>query len=409
MDGPSVRRLLRVLVAAVGAFVLSFPLVAVTASDAAGFGVRAAAPFVVAGIVLAVGVALTLLLALGDALGPWLGGRASSPGRTGVHRVRFVLAALFVALAALPLLGVPDKYRDMTLETLVYVTIAVGLNITIGMAGLLVLGHAAFWAVGAYAFTLTTVHWHWNFWIAFPAAGAAAAAAGFVIGLPALRLRGDYLAVVTLGFGEAVRQVLTNESKITGGDVGVPGAEVRGSLWEAQGALGEWLWQPGVGANGTRGVYWFALALAAACVVAVTLLARSRLGRALYALREDETAARCMGIDTVRVKLVAFMSSAFWAGLAGTATAVYRGSISPGLFNFDQSVLCVAMVVLGGLGSIPGAVLGAALLYALPLFLQDWVPDAQNYRLLVLGAVMVGMMVVRPTGLLGRSSGKAAS
>jgi branched-chain amino acid transport system permease protein len=176
---------------------------------------------------------------------------------------------------------------------------------------------------------------------------------------------------------------------------------VRGNLWEPKDRVAEWLWQPGTGENGTRGVYWFSLGLAVACVVSVSVLVRSRYGRALFALREDETAARCMGIDTVRTKLVAFTASAMWAGLAGVVTAVHRGSISPDLFGFDQSVLCVAIVVFGGLGSVAGSVLGAAILYALPMLLQDWVPDAQQYRLLVFGGVMAGMMAVRPQGLLG--------
>lgn len=155
-----------------------------------------------------------------------------------------------------------------------------------------------------------------------------------------------------------------------------------------------------------RECYWFALGLLAVCVLCVTLLSHSRLGRALFALREDETAARCMGIDTVRIKLIAFTSSAMWAGLAGVVTAEYRGSISPDLFDFNMSVLFVAMVVLGGLGSVWGSVLGATLLWTIPVLLQDFFPDIQRFRMLAFGAVMCAMMVVKPDGLLGKKGSK---
>ena len=280
---------------------------------------------------------------------------------------------------------------------LVYATIALGLNISMGMAGLLVLGHAAFWAVGAYTFTLLVVRLHWNFWFAFPAAGAAAALAGLVVGIPALRLRGDYLAIVTLGFGEAVRWLFKNEADLTGGDAGIPGSAVPGDVRAPNGWLGSWLWQP----RTTEDCYWFALGLLVLCIACVTLYSRSRFGRALFALREDETAASCMGIDTVRVKLLAFTSSAMWAGLAGVVHPVFVGQITPELFDFNASVLFVAMVVLGGLGSIPGSVAGAAILTILPNLLRDKVPEFQDYRMLLFGAILAAMMVVRPEGLFG--------
>lgn len=393
--------LIRLAVATVAAFLLSWPLVSLTADERAGFGASAPPAMRVAGIVLVAGA---LFLAADAAARRWTRRRrAPRESPSGPARRYLVPVALGVGLAAFPLFRSPaDPVLGLILDTMTFATIAVGLNITIGMAGLLVLGHAAFWAVGAYSFVLLTIHLGWNFWIAFPLAGGAAALVGLVIGLPALRLRGDYLAIVTLGFGEAVRWVLKNEQSVTGGDAGIPGSEVPGNLWQRQGFLGEFLWQPGSGANVLRECYWFALGLLVACVTAVTLLSRSRIGRALFALREDETAARCMGIDTVRVKLVAFMSSAMWAGLAGVVTAEYRGSISPDLFDFNMSVLFVAMVVLGGLGSVWGSVLGAALLWTLPVLLQDFLPEIQRYRMLAFGAVMCGMMVVRPAGLLGR-------
>jgi branched-chain amino acid transport system permease protein len=133
----------------------------------------------------------------------------------------------------------------------------------------------------------------------------------------------------------------------------------------------------------------------------VALLKNSRLGRAMFALREDETAARCMGINTVKVKLVAFMSAAMWAGLAGVIHPIYRGQVTPDLFDFDASVTFVAMVVLGGLGSVAGSAIGAAILWILPALLRDWIPEVQDYRMLVFGAVLAAMMIVRPQGIVG--------
>jgi branched-chain amino acid transport system permease protein len=395
-------RLLRLLVATVAAFVLSWPFVALDADERRGFSASVGPALQVAMVAAVAGLVFVAILEVQERLRARHRPPPAAAGH-GAARKWGAPAALCLALAAFPLFRPHgDPVLGLVLDTMTFATIALGLNITIGMAGLLVLGHAAFWAVGAYTFVLTTVHLHWNFWMAFPAAGLAAGAVGLVIGLPALRLRGDYLAVVTLGFGEAIRWVLKNEQHVTGGDAGVPGSEIRGNLWQAQGALGDWLWQPGTGSDVVRECYWFALALLALCVVCVRLLSDSRLGRALYALREDETAARCMGINTTKVKLIAFTSSAMWAGLAGVVTAEYRGSISPDLFDFNMSVLFVAMVVLGGLGSIWGSVLGATMLWTLPVLLQQYLPDVQRFRMLAFGAVMCAMMVVKPEGLLGK-------
>lgn len=404
------RKLLHVLVASAAAFVLAFPLASVRGDERAGFAADPVPSLVTALLVLGAGIVFVVLVEAqrwGAARPEWTAERHPA--------LRHVPWALAAVVAALPLVGLPGAWTTLLLETMVYATIAVGLQITIGMAGLLVLGHAAFWAVGAYTFGMLTIHAGWNFWLAFPAAGVAAAVAGLVIGLPALRLRGDYLAVVTLGFGEAVRWVIKNEQEWTGGDANLPGNIVRGSFREPKGALGEWLWQPAevVGRAGgpevqegiDRECYWFTLALLVLCVVCVDLLTRSRIGRALFALREDETAARCMGINTTWTKLVAFMASALWAGLAGVVPALHRGSINPEMFDFNTSVLFVAMVVLGGLGSITGAILGAALLWMVPALLSQWFPGVQEYRYLFFGALMAAMMVARPQGLLG---GRAA-
>lgn len=422
------RRLLRLLVTAVLAFLLAWPLTSLRGDASAGFAVDTTRALVAAGVVFCAGIvflyadALSSILAgaepfwrrdgesvgwrtlLAAASGLWLADRfRAAPGVPPAAR-RWSPWVLCAAVAALPFLGLQGSWAKLLQETMVFATIAVGLQITIGMSGLLVLGHAGFWAVGAYTFGILVVTAHWNFWPAWAAAGAAAALVGLVVGLPALRLRGDYLAVVTLGFGEAIRWVIKNENRWTGGDANLPCPDVPGDFRQPNGWLGTWLWQPGDRSrNIDHECYWLALALLVACVVCVSLLKRSRYGRALNALREDETAAKCMGIHTTTMKLIAFTASALWAGLAGVVPAMHRGSINPEMFDFNTSVLFVAMVVLGGLGSIPGAILGAALLWIGPAMLQDIeaLKDLQNYRYLFFGALMAAMMVVRPEGLLG--------
>ncbi len=395
------RRALRVLLAAAAAAVVAWPVAGFTASTEAGPSFRLEPSLRIGGVVLAVGLAYAIWLAVWALLPRAAAGRLVAPVvRQSWLRGASAVAAV-AALAALPTFVGP-YWTGVVLETMVFAVIAVGLSISMGMAGLLVLGHAAFWAVGSYTFVMTTLHLQWNFWLAFPAAGLAAAVVGLLLGIPALRLRGDYLAIVTMGFGEAIKWIIKNNQRWTGGDAGIPGSEVRGTVRKPMGALGEVLWQPGAGSSVVRESYWFALGLLVVCIVCVVLLTRSRFGRALYALREDETAARCMGIDTVRVKLIAFMASAMWAGLAGVVHPIYRGQITPEMYDFNASVLFVAMVVLGGLGSVAGAVAGAAILHILPLVLRNQFPAIQEQRVLVFGAVLAAMMVVRPEGLLGR-------
>ena len=389
-------RLVRLLIAVVAIVVVTAPLVGARATNE-GFELATVPSLKLGAACLVAGLAWLVLHELWTRFAAAPAAKAHE-GLSQAKAVRIGgLLALVALIAALPLFA-SGKWVGLVLETLVYVTIATGLNIALGMTGLLVLGHAAFWAVGAYTFAMLTVHFQTNFWIAFPAAGVAAALVGLVLGLPALRLRGDYLAIVTLGFGESIRWIIKNTGPVTGGDAGIPGSELPdASLRVPLGELGEALWQP----TDRLGCYYFALVLAAACLASVALLKRSRLGRAMFALREDETAARCMGINTVSVKLIAFMSAAMWAGLAGVIHPIYRGQVTPELFNFDASVTFVAMVVLGGLGSVAGSALGAAVLWMLPALLRDWIPEVQDYRMLVFGAVLAAMMVVRPEGIVG--------
>lgn len=292
---------------------------------------------------------------------------------------------LAVVGTILGLSGLAMSAKGLSLGTFVclHMILALGLNVTVGMTGLLVLGYAAFYASGAYLAALTGLPWI----LTVPLGAAVAALLGWLVGLPCLRLRGDYLAIVTLGFAEAFRELVRNLS-VTGGDMGLV---VRGGARFAA-----------FGPLSSAQVAWLtALASTALAVLGVHHLYHSRIGRAWIAIREDEVAAGSMGIPVVRLKLLAFTVSAALAGLAGALFAGFTGFVDPSTATFEQSVLILAMTILGGLGSIPGSLVGAALLYLLPSFLRDWFPAIADYRLLFFGMVLVAMMIFRPQGLLG--------
>ncbi|GFK92651.1 hypothetical protein NNJEOMEG_00476 [Fundidesulfovibrio magnetotacticus] len=342
------------------------------------------------------------LLAVLACLGLWKLNRAGGDqmGRLGrsvsgaAARVPVKLA-LWGGLAALlvfPLLS--SRYgQDVAINVLVYVTLGLGLNVVVGLAGLLDLGYIAFYGVGAYTYALLSVHYELSFWLALPLCAALAALAGCLIGYPTLRMRGDYLAIVTLGFGEILRLVLNNWMKLTGGPNGILGVK----------PAAVWLPDPEEGWELTRMLvksplsqYYLILAIALFTVLAVRRLGDSRIGRAWEAIREDETAASIMGVDTFRLKLLAYAMGAVFGGLAGAFFAAKMRFVSPGSFTFIESAMVLAMVVLGGMGSVPGIVLGALALIALPEFFRDF----ENYRMLVFGAAMALMMLFRPAGLI---------
>lgn len=295
----------------------------------------------------------------------------------------------------------------------IFVILALGLNIIIGETGLLNLGYMAFFAVGAYTTAILSSPWldiHLPWWLLFFLSGILAVLFGFLLGLPTLRLRGDYLAIVTLAFGEIMRITLNNWEALTNGPGGLPGID-----------------EPvffGLRVDTNTEFYYLALVVILVCIVIIRNLKNSRLGRALNALREDELAAECSGIDVSRVKLLSFMVSALFAGFAGAIFASLQKFVNPFYFGFMQSVLVVSMVVLGGMGSIAGAVVGAVALYSLPQIIRqalaDWFPlvfgegfyenwpkqlqslflDFDTYRMLIFGALMVLMMIFRPEGLI---------
>ncbi len=305
------------------------------------------------------------------------------PGRaSGVWRALKVLGVM--AALAYPLFASIYQVNIMA-SALIYVGLGLGLNIVVGMAGLLNLGYAAFYAVGAYTYALLNHHFGFGFWFVLPLGGVLAALFGIVLALPVLRLRGDYLAIVTLGFGEIVRLVLENWSTFSFGPSGI-------SQIARPGFFGMHF----TVASATTYIYYILLVMIALTIFVTTRLNNSRIGRALIALREDEIACQAMGIDKTAVKLTAFALGATWAGLMGVIFAAKTTFINPASFTFLESAMILAIVVLGGMGSITGVVIAAFILQLLPEYLRF----LSDYRMLLFGLSMVLMMIFRPQGLI---------
>ena len=268
---------------------------------------------------------------------------------------------------------------------LVFVVLGLGLNITVGLAGLLDLGYIAFFAIGAYSYALLNTHCGLGFWVCLPLGGLAGALCGMLLGFPILRLRGDYLAIVTLGFGSIARIVFENWEELFGGAQGIAGVARPGLFGLEMGVSGVTIY-----------LYYLVLALAALTAFVTRRLQHSRIGRAWVALREDEIACAAMGVDVARTKLTAYACGAFWAGLVGVIFAARNTYINPNSFTFLESALVLSIVVLGGMGSLVGVVIAALVLVLLPEYLRAFA----DYRMLVFGAVMVLMMILRPQGLI---------
>lgn len=310
---------------------------------------------------------------------------ANNPALTNSFRALFLVVFLVT-----PWL-VTTYQTNILISFLLYVVLGLGLNIIVGVAGLLFLGHAAFYAIGAYSYALLNQYFGLGFWIALPLGGVIAALAGIALAFPVLRLRGDYLAIVTLGFGEIVRLVLENWSDLTGGPSGISNIP-RPGLFDAKLSV----------ADANIYIYYIVLALAIITIIAVTRLKDSRIGRALQALREDEIACEAMGIDRVGVKVMAFGLGTAWAGFAGVIFAAKTTFINPASFTFFESAIILSIVVLGGMGSNLGVILGSAFLVLLPEYLRAF----SEYRMILFATAMVLMMVFRPQGLIpakGRS------
>ncbi len=319
----------------------------------------------------------------------WAGGAsATSSFPTWVWLLgAFILAVIF------PL--VTGRYhQDVAINVLIYVCLGLGLNVVVGLSGMLDLGYIAFYGVGAYTYALFNIHFGIPFWLCLPiSAGFALLAASFV-GYPTLRMRGDYLAIVTLGFGEIIRIILNNWMSLTNGPNGIMGIK-RPGIWFPSFADGTFTWEH-LWLKKLWLLYFVALGLAIITIIAVHRLNFSRVGRAWESIREDETAAELMGVNTFILKLMAYAMGGAFAGLAGAFFASRMKFVSPESFTFLESAMVLCMVVLGGMGSIPGIILGAAALIILPEVFREF----ELYRMLAFGSVMVLMMLFRPEGLI---------
>jgi branched-chain amino acid transport system permease protein len=320
----------------------------------------------------------------------------------------FIGLMLVIALAiALPLLPFAERNLvDRATLILIYVLLATGLNIVVGLAGLLDLGYVAFYAVGAYSYALLTQEFGLSFWSAMPIAGVFAAAFGLLLGFPVLRLRGDYLAIVTLGFGQITHTVLVNWTELTGGPNGISGI-VRPSFFglpfvavppEGETSFADFFGLPFSADHRIYFQYYLILTVVLLAASFVWRLKRVPLGQALEALREDETASISLGLNPTTIKLSAFALGAFIAGIAGSLFATRQGFISPESFTFIETAIILAIVVLGGMGSQLGIVLAAVLLVGLP----EWFRELEEYRMVAFGGAMVLIMLWRPKGLTTR-------
>lgn len=323
---------------------------------------------------------------LRDRFGDWWDG-ASVVQKT-VFRV--VLIGFFYALPLLnnPVIDTPETSFSSVLfyPLIMFSLMAVGLNVVVGKSGILDLGYVAFFAIGAYTHALMSIHTALNFWEIVPFAMAFAMLAGVILGLPALRLRGDYLAIITLGFGEIVRIIAINTDAI-GGAMGITGIPGPTSIFGIEFTVMD-----------PRPYYWLTLTFLLLVIWGVLRLTKRKPGRAWEAIREDEDVAEFMGVATLKYKLWAFIIGGAVGGLAGAIYASQIRSIQPELFTLNLSIMILATVVLGGMGNIWGVILGAVLLGYIPeklRFLSD-------YRIIFFGLLMVVMMNLRPNGLLPR-------
>lgn len=315
-----------------------------------------------------------------DSLAPSLGARLLEDPK--LYRPAM---ALGLALCVVFPLVFSTYQTNILISALIYVVLGLGLNITVGLAGLLDLGYVAFFAAGAYSYPLLYEHFGITFWYALPIGAAVGALFGLLLGFPILRLRGDYLAIVTLGFGSIVKIVLENWGEFTHGPSGIANIP-RPGFFGMEMDLSQ----------ATTYVYYIMIVLVLITILVTNRLKDSRIGRAWIALREDEIACVAMGIDMAKTKLSAYALGAAWAGLVGVIFAAKTTFINPASFTFMESAIILSIVVLGGMGSIFGVILGAFILILLPEYLRAF----SEYRMLVFGLTMVLMMIFRPQGII---------
>ncbi|HEY5081056.1 MAG TPA: high-affinity branched-chain amino acid ABC transporter permease LivM [Bauldia sp.] len=358
---------------------------------------------------------------------PWLAQRrlqvvAVPPVSRWTTMKRYFVPIAIALLVAYPpivlgLSGIQGSLKwvdNFGIQILIYVMLAWGLNVVVGFAGLLDLGYVAFYAVGAYSYSLLATHFGLSFWVLLPLAGLFSASWGIILGFPVLRLRGDYLAIVTLAFGEIIRLILVNWREVTNGGFGITsipkvtffGIPFNGSDQGFASLFG----LPPSSAYYKIFLYYLILALAMFTAVVTTRLRRLPIGRAWESLREDEIACRSLGINTTNTKLTAFAIGAMFGGFAGSFFAARQGFVSPESFTFLESALIIAIVVLGGMGSMVGIAIAATVMiggieilreltFLKSIFGPNFEPT--QYRMLLFGLAMVGVMLWRPRGFVG--------
>ncbi|MDI7920807.1 high-affinity branched-chain amino acid ABC transporter permease LivM [Ferirhizobium litorale] len=375
-------------------------------------------------IVAAVGRFLSIVF-----LQPWLAARKAAKAEEvkavteeeGFFRKHFnkiaIAALVLYPPIVLSLVGVQGSLKfvdNFGIQILIYVMLAWGLNIVVGLAGLLDLGYVAFYAVGAYSYALLSMHFGLSFWVLLPVAGILAALWGVILGFPVLRLRGDYLAIVTLAFGEIIRLVLINWTEVTKGTFGISGiqkATLFGIKFDASPeGFARMFGLPMSSAYYKIFLFYLILALCLLTAYVTIRLRRMPIGRAWEALREDEIACRSLGINTVTTKLTAFATGAMFGGFAGSFFAARQGFVSPESFVFLESAVILAIVVLGGMGSLVGIAVAAVVMvggtellremqFLKMIFGPDFTPEL--YRMLIFGLAMVIVMIFKPRGFVG--------
>ena len=387
-------------VMAVLAFFISFPILGVQLEQSAK-GLQLTGQWlhsVYAALAVSVAHLCLPLLGLGKRVHPRF-----QPSRYLESHREWVLGILIVIGCLVPVFG-SRATIDIATLALVYVLLGLGLNVVVGFAGLLDLGYVGFYAVGAYTYAILSTQFGWGFWSVLPLAALLTAITGILLGFPVLRLRGDYLAIVTLGFGEIIRILLNNLDRWTNGPSGIsdiPPPTLFGITFvrrapEGQTAFHEWL---GISFHSEHRLIFLYLIIFAICLVSlwvINRLLRMPVGRAWEALREDEIACRSLGLNPTLVKLSAFAIGALFAGIAGAFFAAKQEFVDPKSFEFIESAIILAIVVLGGMGSQIGVILAAIAFTVLPEIAREF----SEYRMLVFGAVMVLMMVWRPQGLI---------
>ena len=304
------------------------------------------------------------------------------------QKKKLLAYGLIVLFAVLPLILSDDYLLRILIMSGIFIILSLSLNLVTGYTGQFCLGWAAFYGIGAYTSALLVMKLDFPFWLSMPLGGLMSAVFGVVLGVPTLRLKDIYLAITTLGFGEIIRLIMLNWTDLTRGSMGLPGIPSP-KLFSYE-------------FSSNISYYYLIMVLVLITVFAIRRIIDSRIGRALIAIREDDLAAKTMGIDITGYKVLAFAVGAFFAGIAGAFYAHYSSFIDPHTFSFSESIIILAMVVLGGMGSIWGSILGAVVLTIAPEALRE----LSDYRMIIFGLIMMVVMLVRPQGIMGRTEKK---